>query len=78
MDYVAVAVLLLIISLTAIIYLLTQHKDIVRSNKMIAVICIVTILTIVFTWICTLISPYLVPIAYAPLMMVMVMMDKRL
>lgn len=76
-EYIALSVILLLLFIIGTAYIIIFEREMIKSNKKISAVLMAIILTVIITWACTELHPYIIPIAYTPLVMVLIMLDKR-
>lgn len=78
-EYLAVGVISIILCIIIISYLQAFNKEVAYTNKMLSLTLVIIIATLLITILIRQIdvSVYFIPIAYAPLMLVMMIQDKR-
>ncbi|AAK79263.1 hypothetical protein BJV85_002705 [Clostridium acetobutylicum] len=75
--YVALAVAVLIVLFLQIYYIYRYYKEIYRDNKKIIMLCVLNIISIILARSVGIISPFLIPLACAPMLMIL-LMDSRI
>ena len=80
-EYVAIGIIILVLCLLIVYYLTTFNKEIAYTNKLLSLTMVILIVLLVIIWVLRIrlfdIDVYFVPTAYVPLMLYLMLGDKR-
>lgn len=76
LTYVILAIFLMLVSVLQYLYLKKEKTEIFKNTKMIILIALLNIFSLLLTRVVSIISPYLIPLACAPILMT-VLLDYR-